>query len=290
MVTALSDLPAHQHVLLEEWLPGAKVVADHTWVGLQLRHVLEVEHDGLRYVVKAGGPDDGHMAREIRAHREWLAPWTSRGRAPAALHADVGARLLVTRHLPGGLVEGTPYAESADTFRQAGVLALLHAQPGVIDDDYERRETAKSLTWLGKPHRIAPDVEQRLRDLVTSWNTTTPTTLVPTHGDWQPRNWLIHDGTLSVIDFGRADLRPAATDFVRLAVQDFRRDPSLEAAFLEGYGSDPRSPSPDAWLRMRVREAIGTAVWAHQVGDEGFEQQGHRMIAEALADLGHRFG
>ena len=35
---------------------------------------------------------------------------------------------------------------------------------------------------------------------------------------------------------------------------------------------------------VESREAIGTAVWAHNAGDERFEQQGHRMIAEALAD------
>jgi hypothetical protein len=32
-----------------------------------------------------------------------------------------------------------------------------------------------------------------------------------------------------------------------------------------------------------VREAIGTAVWAHQVGDDPFEGPGHRVIADALA-------
>lgn len=103
---------------------------------------------------------------------------------------------------------------------------------------------------------------------------------MPTHGDWQPRNWLVHDDVVCVIDFGRAALRPAATDFARLAVQDFRRDPSLEAAFLDGYGTDPREPG--AWRRNQVREAIGTAVWAYRVGDEQFEAQGHRMI-EALS-------
>jgi hypothetical protein len=50
---------------------------------------------------------------------------------------------------------------------------------------------------------------------------------------------------------------------------------------VEGYGSDPREPA--AWHRNCVREAIGTAVWAYQVRAESFEQQGHRMIAEALA-------
>jgi hypothetical protein len=92
----------------------------------------------------------------------------------------------------------------------------------------------------------------------------------------------VHEGVVSVIDFGRADLRPALTDFARLAAQQFRTDPTLETAFLEGYGGDPRDPA--AWHRSRVREAIGTAVWAYQVKDESFELQGHRMIAEALAD------
>jgi hypothetical protein len=83
-----------------------------------------------------------------------------------------------------------------------------------------------------------------------------------------------------VIDFGRADLRPACTDLTRLAAQQFRSEPALESAFLDGYGSDPREPA--AWQRARLREAVSTAIWAHQVGDEAFEQQGHRMIAEAL--------
>lgn len=85
-----------------------------------------------------------------------------------------------------------------------------------------------------------------------------------------------------MIDFGRAGLRPALTDFARLAAQQFRSNPELEAAFLDGYGSDPRDP--DAWQRDRIRQAIGTTAWAYQIGEEAFEQQGHRMIAEALAD------
>jgi hypothetical protein len=89
---------------------------------------------------------------------------------------------------------------------------------------------------------------------------------------------------VAVIDLGRADLRPAMTDFGRLAAQQFRTDPALESAFLDGYGGDPREPA--AWQRNRFREAIATAVWAYQVGDEPFEQQGHRMIVEALAGTG----
>lgn len=103
---------------------------------------------------------------------------------------------------------------------------------------------------------------------------------MPTHGDWQPRNWLIDQGQVRVIDFGRADLRPRVEDFARLARQDFARDPRLEEAFLAGYGHDPREGS--LWRRTLVVEAIGTAVWAFGVGNEPFEQVGLRQIAQLL--------
>jgi Ser/Thr protein kinase RdoA (MazF antagonist) len=129
-----------------------------------------------------------------------------------------------------------------------------------------RRENRKTLAWLDTPHRIAPLTVERLRALITSWPTPTAT-LVPTHGDWKPRNWLVDDdGVVSVIDFGRAALRPAMTDLAGLEAQQFRGHPDPERSFLDGYGADPRE-SP-AWLRTLVREAVSTAAWAHQVGDK----------------------
>ena len=273
-------LAPRQRALLRRWLPGATLVRDHSW-GLVATRVIEVSCAGSRFIVKAGAAEDRHIERELHAHRNWLRPWTDRGRAPILVHGSAEAPLRVTRYLPGGLVLGTGHADQPDTYRQAGeLLALLHAQSAVVDDDYERRENERSLAWLDRPHRIAAGTVARLRAEIAGWPTP-PATLVPTHGDWQPRNWLVHDGVVSIIDFGRAALRPAFTDFARLAVQDFRRDPRLEAAFLDGYGADPREA--DAWYRTLVRAAIGTAAWAHQVGDESFEAQGHRMLAEVLA-------
>ncbi|WP_244242370.1 phosphotransferase family protein [Nocardioides seonyuensis] len=277
-VTAVTP---RQRALLEEWLPGAEVVADLSW-GLAGTTVLHVRRGEESYVVKAGGDSDHHIARELRAHREWLRPWTEIDRAPVLVHADDEAKLLVTRFLPGELVEGHPSEGEPWAYREAGhLLAVFHAQLAVEDATYEARANEKTLAWLSKPHRIDAHTEARLRDGVTSWPTP-PATLVPTHGDWQPRNWLVHEGVVSVIDFGRADLRPAWTDFSRLAARQFLADRALEEAFLEGYGDDPRDP--DAWRRERIREAVATAVWAHQVGDEAFEEQGHRMIADALTD------
>jgi hypothetical protein len=276
----LRNLSPRQRALLDQWLPGANIERNHGW-GLVETTVLEMTHGGSRFIVKAGGSSDHHIEREIHAHLNWLLPWTSRGRAPVFEHGDTEAKLLITRYLPGELVLGSTHADAPATYRQAGkLLASFHAQAAVTDDGYEGRENEKSLAWLTGPHRIAPSTVERLRAEIAKWPTPT-VTLVPTHGDWQPRNWLIYNDLVSVIDFGRAALRPAWTDLARLAVQEFRRDPDLEAAFLEGYGTDPREEG--AWHRTRVREAIGTAAWAYRVGDESFEGQGHRMIAEVLS-------
>lgn len=270
-------LTERQHQLLDTWLPAATIVRDHSW-GVIGTLVLELEHGGERFIAKAGDDADHHLARELRAHRNWLRPWTTQGRAAELVHADESAKLLVTRFLPGELVEGTPHEWSPAVYRQAGeLLAAFHRQYGVPDPAYEARENGRTLRDLDKPHRIAPELADRIRATIEAWPTP-PATLVPTHGDWQPRNWLADDGTVRIIDFGRADLRPAYTDLARLAAQQFRSEPSLEPAFLAGYGSDPREP--EAWQRTRLREAVSTAVWAHEVGDEAFEAQGHRMIAE----------
>ena len=274
-----------QLALLDSWLPGAVLVHDHS-SGLTGTTVLELlSADGAVYIVKAGAADDHHIARELAAHRQWVAVWAATGRAPRLVQGDVIAKLLVTEYLPGDLVEGSEYEWTADTYRQAGeLLARFHGQHQVDDDGaFERHQKQKTLDWLGRPHRIAPEAAIALRRRVEEWPTPR-SVVVPTHGDWQPRNWLVDHGRIGVIGLGRAGLRPRHTDLGRLAVQQFKTDPLLEQAFLHGYGDDPRQP--DAWLRLRIRDAVGTAAWAYQVGDLAFEQQGHQMIAAILAELG----
>lgn len=283
-----ADVPSRrlspaQRDLVGEWLPDAVLVRDHSW-GLTGTVVLEARVGADTVIIKAADQSDGHFARELRAHLEWLEPWVSRGRAPRLLHVDAGSRLLVTRYLPGELVQGSGAEVEAETYRQAGaLLAALHGQQGFLDSEYWAKEQRSALAWLDKDHRIPEAVEKRARGVVESW-TTPPCRVVPTHGDWQPRNWTIHEGVVSAIDFGRAALRPAYTDFSRLAAQQFLRDPALERAFVQGYGFDPRERA--GWRRQSLREAIGTAVWAHQVGDRDFEAQGHRMLIAALDDEG----
>lgn len=163
-------LDARQRALVGAWMPGAVVDADLGW-GLIATTVLRVRAaDGGLCGVKAGGPSDHHIAREIRAHQSWLAPWVRAGRAPALLRHDTDARVLVTRRLPGRLVLGDPAADDAAVFAQAGdLLAKLHAVESRRDAAYEARENERMYRWLASPPRIAAADAARWSATVDGW-------------------------------------------------------------------------------------------------------------------------
>ncbi|GAB3599874.1 phosphotransferase [Microbacterium tumbae] len=267
-----------------EWaaarLPDASLVEDMSW-GLVESIVLHVRTSQGDAVVKAGDASNHHVGREISAHPMYTAGLIATGHAARLIDAEPALRVMILDHLPGILVEGTDAELREDTHRQAGeLLRRLHAESAREDDDYEARTTARALSWFETPNRVDPAMAREARRILETTPSRTARA-VPTHGDWQPRNWLIDEGIVRVIDFGRFAFRPAATDLTRLAAQQWRSRPELEAAFFEGYGPDPRDPAQ--WRLEALKEAIGTACWAFQVGDEEFEAQGHRMLAEALA-------
>lgn len=279
-VSGFDSLTSLQQRLLTSWFDHPEVVADHSW-GLIDTVVLHVRDRLREAVVKAGSPTNHHIAREIAARRRWTRPWLKAGAIGSLLHASEEAHLMAIEYLPGRLVQDVPEAAGdPEVYRQAGILlAMFHEQSSVFDDEYEHAADRKALALLDRGHRIAPSTVARLRAAVSSHDRD-PVELVPTHGDWQTRNWLIDHRMIRVIDLGRAELRPRLTDFARLARREWEGRPDLEEAFLDGYGGDPRDPA--AWRATLLREAIGTAVWAYLVGDLAFEEQGHRMIAQSL--------
>ena len=261
-------------------VPDPVLVRDMSW-GLVETTVLHVRSDSDELVVKAAGATDTHLPREITAHSGWTAPLVTADRTARMRDASREHRVLLFDFLPGELVLGTDAEWMPDTYVQAGALLhQLHEQTQLMDAEYETRATAKALYWLDQPHRVDGAVADHARRVLKA-APAPEVSLVPTHGDWHPRNWLHDEGALRAIDFGRFALRPALTDLTRLAAQQWRDRPELEAAFFEGYGPDPRDP--ELWRLDALRQAVGTACWAYKVGDEAFEQQGHRMLAEALA-------
>lgn len=275
-------LTTRQAELVEAWLPGVRLLNDLSW-NLIDTAVLEVGHEQRRYVVKAAGPSNHHIGREIEAHQSSAVMLARQNHAAKLVRSDRSVNILVTEYLEGSIVEGTEAEFETETYLQAGrLLRLFHEQARRTDPDYEAAATAKAVAWLDAPHRIEESAADKARAVFGNYRPE-PVVIVPTHGDWQPRNWLMDGTELRIIDFGRYGYRPATSDFCRLAVQQWRTAPQLESAFFEGYGSDRRESK--LWNVMLLREAVSTAAWAYHVGDDGFEEQGHRMLRDALANF-----
>ncbi|BDI21801.1 phosphotransferase family protein [Herbiconiux sp. L3-i23] len=274
-----SGLTGKQAALLGGWLTDPELLADLSW-GVATT-VLHFRSAGAHYIAKAGGSDNTHIGREITAYERYTSALADLGLAPRLVAADRDARVLLLDYLDGDLVDGTDSATAAEVHEQAGrLLRRLHAQEQRVDDGYEERATRKALADLDRPHRLTHSQADAARAMLHAARPR-PVTSVPTHGDWQPRNWLIDASTVKAIDFGRFAFRPAHTDLCRLAAQQWRGRSDLEAAFLRGYGSDPRDP--ELWRIEMLRQAIGTAVWAHSAGDRAFEAQGLRMVSDAVS-------
>ncbi|MBG6192491.1 hypothetical protein IWX64_003465 [Arthrobacter sp. CAN_A212] len=276
----LELLDKEQSEYVARQLGAPVVIEDLSW-GLVDTKVLHVRAGDRDFVVKAAPLTNHHIGREITAHETYTEPLVRLARTGQLVAADRAANILISTYQPGTLVEGTSYEFAPDVHAQAGsALRAFHDQHPRSDGEYESRATDKANAWLDRKHRIAPAVEAEARLVLSTYR---PASIVvaPTHGDWQPRNWLIEQERVRVIDFGRFDFRPPATDLCRLATQQWKAVPTLEAAFLSGYGPDPRDDQ--VWSMDLLREAIGTAVWAFLVGDVKFEAQGHRMLEEAIA-------
>lgn len=284
----LSD---RQRTRLDVTYPGARIEADHSWpFGIT---VLEFVHGERRLLLKASGTPH-HLEREYRAHTRWLEDLGDD--VPSLVGYDAGAGLLVKTFLPGRIALGGPAEHDPGTFRQAGeLLGRLHRGTDPVSaPHYEESMVRKTRAWLGRAGGLVPEAQLRT---VAGWlELFRPGTveLVPTHGDYQPRNWLVRaDGRLAVIDFGRAELRPWYSDLVRMDHHDFEDRPGLRTAFLDGYDrpGPPPVTAPDAGemepgrLLDELMQAIGTIVWSRDMGDAAFEEHGRTMLTRILTRL-----
>ena len=287
-----------QREVLDRWFPGHVVVADHSWSD-QTLVVLELRTaDGEHVLIKASTTPafDHHIDREARAHRT-LGARLGDGFQRLLRHDD-GERLLAFGFLPGVLVEGTEWEREPAVHRAAGqLLARLHTAGDPVPSDVYAatlaEQTAAHLRradGLAEPAALAAAAAHLLDG--------TPTVeLVPTHGDHQPRNWLIDPSRstdsgpeVALIDLGRFGWRPWYSDLVRLHHGVFQDRPDLRTAMLEGMG---RATSPsigaeeqEGWDLENLHQSLGTIVWATDMGLGDFAERGRSMLRRTLAQWG----
>jgi len=286
-------LTHEQEQVLAGWLGDWRLVSDLSWP-LQDTRVLRVRSGRGEHIVKAargGRPVSHHFTREIDAHLDVLV---SLRRAhddlpvPVLEHHDRALGLIVTRFLPGSLVLGSAAESDPSVFEQAGRILSRLQVPGAVSADYGPRLAAAATELVGRARGLVTDDRlDALLALIARLSAPgavaqRPVRLTFTHGDFQPRNWLVHGGRVGVIDFGRAAQRSWVSDLVRLRNQQFVDRPDLSAAFDAGLARPLTIDDRELLTLETVRESVGTVVWAHGIGDDDFEEHGRRMVERVI--------
>ncbi len=199
----MTVLTSRQSRLLESWLGPWEAIEDYSWP-LQDTLVLHVRGQAGYHIIKASQTSH-HITREIEAYQKVLSGIATP--IPRLQHADLDAGVLVTSFLPGELVLHSPNEWSPDVYRQAGqILAQIQVPHGMSSRYVDELLSSVGRLLVDASGLIPPiHFEALVNELgqIQSY----PIRLHFTHGDYQPRNWLAHDGMLSVIDFGRGAQR-----------------------------------------------------------------------------------
>jgi thiamine kinase-like enzyme len=109
-------------------------------------------------------------------------------------------------------------------------------------------------------------------------------TQVPCHHDYTPRNWLVHQGALQVIDFEWSGLDARVADFARLHLGVWATRPDLREAFLGGYGQELSLAEHETLRGCAALTAVWLLVRAHETRQLSFEDASRRAL---LRIVGH---
>ena len=274
----MTVLTSQQTRLLESWLGPWESVEDYSWP-LQDTLVLHVRGQDGDHIIKASQTSH-HIAREIEAYLKVLSGITAP--IPWLQHADPDVGVLVTSFLPGEPILHSPGEWSPDVYQQAGkILAQIQVPHGKSSRYLDELLSSVEMLIVDASGLIRPSQIEALVNELGRFQCD-PIQLHFTHGDYQPRNWLTHDGMLSVIDFGRGAQRSWVSDLVRLQNQQFLGHPELAEAFMDGLGRTLATEDLEILRLETLRESVGTVVWAHRIGDKEFEDHGRQMIVRFL--------
>lgn len=176
--------------------------------------------DGRAVVVKRYlGADGGAIFDQMCAL--WASPFgAARGAGPGMpqpLAFDPRTGDLTMSHLPGPAL-GTrgDLGRTLELGAQAGeLLADLHGSGVVLDRVRDRAGLLRSTGRKVAERRQAEggaDFDRALEAIRAAWADTEPGPLVPSHGDFSPRNVLVGPSRLALIDFDRMQLAEPARD------------------------------------------------------------------------------
>jgi hypothetical protein len=272
-------------------LGTCELEADCSWAH-GMSSVLRVrDANGASWFVKRHG-DQARYGAELAAYREWIP--ALQDAAPRLRAFDDRLHALIISAVPAApppwpAAEATgPLADrraERDVQRDAGkVLRRLHdVQPPMPWPDFaaakiqqfERLRPAAAA--LLKPRELDEAGTQ-----IAALNQVPAPPRVPCHHDYTPRNWLVGNGALYVIDFELSGLDAPAADLARLHLGVWASRPDLREAFLDGYGQELSVPDRQVLHGCAVLTAVWLVVRAHETRQALFEEAIRQALRRTL--------
>jgi Ser/Thr protein kinase RdoA (MazF antagonist) len=254
------------------------------------------EHSGILAYAKIYADDNGRRSYHVyTALRQRLLATGSKLLLPRALAYSETHRTLLLEPLDGRQISDLDCADLPNGFRQFGAaLAALHelAPPAHLPR-FKRVESgslirAAQIVGLARPD-VAIRAEKLARELCSRQPSAEP--FVWLHGDVHPKNGILRNDSLALIDLDQSAAGTAAADLGSLlAVLHYNRligllslDVSLELAdaFLAGYGTVRALPdSASLWWHTAASLLSERALrTVNRIRQEGLQH-----LDELLAD------
>jgi Phosphotransferase enzyme family len=272
-------------------LGACELQADCSW-GHRLSSVLRIrDASGAIWYLKHHA-DRARYRAEVAAYREWVP--ALQDAAPRLRAFDDSLQAVILSAAPGAAAPwpatatvspGTDRRAERDLHRRAGnVLRRLHdARPALPWPDF-------AAVKIRQFDRLKPAAARLLRrseldragEEIAALDGMPAPARVPCHHDYTPRNWLVHDGSVRVIDFEWSGPDARVADFARLHLGIWDARPDLREAFLAGYGQDLSRADRQILHGCAVLTGVWLLIKAHDTRQPSFEDASRAALLRII--------
>ncbi|MGW1614933.1 aminoglycoside phosphotransferase family protein [Streptomyces sp. NPDC002285] len=285
-------MPNALHQLVESVTDTYAVVAERPRPGDIRPSVWEINGaGGERWFGKVHMGPKLHR-REVTAYENWTVALGA-DRAPELVAADMPTRTVLVTAVPGHGLDTLrlPSEQERVAYEQAGeLLARFHtavadeSMPETTEEPWDeavarlldRTATRAPEHDIGMVRLLAKEAPPHLPQ-------------VSQHGDYMPKNWMWDETEqrLRVIDFERAELRPAAQrDLSRLRYRVLCHRPDLDVAFHHGYGRRLTEEEQLACRAYAALDALDSMDWGIKHRDVGLVDEAQTMLENLRREIG----
>jgi Ser/Thr protein kinase RdoA (MazF antagonist) len=277
----------------ERILGKCELAEDCSWTH-QMSTVLRLrDASGTMWFLKRHR-ERGRYLAEVTAYRRWVPALGDR--APRLRACDDSLRIIIMSAVPGNPAPWPAAARAAGPSAQQTAEAVVQYDAGAV----LRRlhEAQPALPWgdfgsakLGEFDHLKSQASGLLtaRELATARTEVEALmrlpcpVMVPCHRDYTPRNWLVDDHALYIVDFEWSRTDAWVSDLARLHLGIWEARPDLQAAFLRGYGLELDDTDQAILHGCAVLTAVWLLIKARETGQPSFEDATRASLQRLLS-------